>query len=1198
MLLSSVKIKGFKSFPDAIELELERGITAVVGPNGCGKSNIADSINWALGEQSPSSLRGKRMEQMIFNGSTNRKASGVAEVAVTLAVDGDLPALLDVAEQERGLVRDGGDLPSLLASTDGEVTITRRMYRDTQSEYLLNGRSCRLRDIQDLLMALGIGSRACSIVEQDRINSLLAARPVDRRVLIEDAAGITKFKLNKHLTQLKLQRTGQNLERIEDLLAEQEVHLRRLRRQAARARRYRRMLAEMREIETAILASRHSELRQRQREGDRYVREAEEKLAAATAGLARAESSHAALRQQIDELRAEQVAARDRHYHGSLDTDRDTNRLKHLRDGLDDLFQRSEEAQARLTENKRRFDERGERLEAERRRATRLEEEKKSAAAQFELHRETANGVDTDLSTLRDEREDLQLRLAAVRENLATKRTRLDALSNEERRLVSAEAVATGQKEGLSASISEIADSIHQLEHRGSDLDERLLENAGAGKRLEDNLEALKGELEAHERRLETLRLSHHEAEAQYRALREIEERHEGIEEAARAILDDAELRELVRPLGIVADWIEPQAESATAAVAAFGRLLEAVVVEDEPAATRGIELLRERGIGRATFVPLASLPTEPPAGAPEGDLRRSLLATGYEGGRLLHIFPAAGLAPTLPEALRASAAAPGKRVVTPSGDVAIDGKLLRGGSQAAGQQILARRARLEELRERSEGLDDELRRFLGRRDELDARRAELLGQQEELRRAAELLRVRLAELGALRKSAGEERDRLADDLAQKEKEIAALAAQRQEGGESMATAATAIAEGESEAGRLARELESLDVRLQAHNDEAGEARRLENELKAAIGVLGERARAAHAGAESLQGDREELRVQIDASRAELGEIEELRLGLLHEIEATERGLPDKIEANEACKRSLDELEDRLSGLAGELRTVEEEVKSHRGLQQAAQQELEGYRLESRERVLELEHLRERAAGSLGLDSEALDESPPGGGDEPIDLEKAQGRLEELKDASERMGPVNLLAGEEYERHQQRHRFLADQRQDVVDSIASLDKVIQRIERVSRRRFREAFQAINDNFHATFRRLFGGGRAEMALEDGDVLEAGVDILVQPPGKRTQSATLLSGGEKSLAAFALIMAILEFRPSPFIVLDEADAALDEPNIRRVAAILSELRDATQFIMITHNKATMEIADRLYGVTMEEPGVSKLVSVKFN
>ncbi|HUX07175.1 MAG TPA: chromosome segregation protein SMC [Acidobacteriota bacterium] len=1204
MLLQKIKIKGFKSFPDSIELELEKGITGIVGPNGCGKSNIADSINWALGEQSPTSLRGKRMEQMIFNGSSNRKAMGAAEVTLVLSANGKLPKLHDGPEEEQELLRQGSGLPDLLSlGENGELSVTRRMFRDTQSEYLLNGKPCRLRDIQDLLMALGIGSRVVTIVEQDRINVILNSRPVDRRELIEDAAGITKFKLNKHLTKLKLERTGQNLMRIEDLLAEQEVHLRSLRRQAARARRFRRYQAEIREIETSLLAVRHFELSEQHRESSRRLRSLEEDLAGSSAKLSSAESAQAELRQRVDELIANQVNTREKHYQSSLEIDRDNNRLKHLREGLDSLFRRREQATARHQEAQKRYKSKRLNLDDAKRQVEELDKELISAQVRLKELKKKADLAGSDVDSLRSEKERLQSELAEKREKLAAEKSRRESLRAEEQRLATASVNAAALKDKLRGKISEVDDTISQTNQRIAELDERLLQTDGELQRGIDDRKALEREIEAHDRRAESIKGSHGSAAATLDALLEMEKRREGVADSTRALFDNEDIRNAVKPLGLIADSFDIDPARIKAVIAAFGRILEAVLVEDESAAELGLKMLRKQEIGHASFVPLSRIPEAPAANIPEDDLRAGLGPRGDLGKRLLSLFEPARLASDTHQAIEISAGGEVAVAATNEGTAARNGRLIRGGSDTSREEAFTRRTRIDDVRKQAESLEKELEKLSAARAEFCSRRDDIDSTINELRETREKLRLEKAGLSAQARADIAERERLEDSQVDKNREIESLKGQLTDVAAEIENETDVLAGVESEIEAVSSALQNFDERLQQSSEAAGDARHRESQLLAEISALEERCTAGRRAAELIESNLTDLLERIASSQDEIKMIEEERVNNLHEIESIETGMQEKIEANEALKRSLSEIDGRLMELNSALKLREAEVKRLRAEHAEIQEKLERIRLESQEHLLELEHLRERAASTLQIDPEELADSgapavAAGETDESFDSQEAQQRLQDLKDKVEQMGAVNLLASEEYERHQQRHRFLLDQRQDIVDSIASLERVINRIDRVSRKRFREAFDRINENFHKTFRKLFGGGRAELQLEEGDLLEAGIEILVQPPGKRLQSATLLSGGEKSISAFALIMAVLQFRPSPFCILDEADAALDEVNTRRIANLLRDYSHSTQFILITHNKTTMEVADRLYGVTMEEPGVSKLVSVKFN
>lgn len=1196
MLLHRIKIKGFKSFADEVELELERGITAVVGPNGCGKSNIADSINWALGEQSPTSLRGKKMEHMIFNGSSSRKASGMAEVTITLRTSADFGATLDFGEQEEveGLERDGAGLADLLQGTDGEVSVTRRMYRDTQSEYLINGRSCRLKDIQDLLMALGIGTRAITVIEQDRIISMISAKPVERRSMIEDAAGITKFKVNRHLTSLKLEHTQNNLARIDDLLSEQEIHVNALQRQAQRTRRFRRLQEEIRRIEAGLLAIKHFELTEQQRAVGENLAALEQRYAAALASLSLTEGEEATLRQELDETAARKVQKREEFYRNNLEIDRGTNRLKHLRDSLDALFARSEETSRRLDQNRVRLEEREREQLENRHQVQKLQAELSTTGQQLSLLQERAEGADADVDTLRRRRDELARNLSRAREDRAAENSRRESHQRDEQRVAQTAANALALKDKAQAGLSELEDRITHLAGRADDLEQRQMDNAAALTREQSALAACKAELEAAERRLDTLRTSRGAAEATLTALREMEEQLEGIDEAARLIILDKDLKARVRPLGLAADWVQVDPRRAAAIIAVYEQLLTAVVVPDAAAAETGIAALRERNAGRATFIAADRLPEA--AGTAHGDLRAAIKPKDEFGARLLSLFPPALSAGSTRDALALSAERPGIAAVSADGSVCRDGLLVRGGGESSGAKLFARRERMEELAKELAAVTAEIDTMIARRDEIAEREREVRTTLENLRREGEQFRLQAVELTAQGKAARADRDRRQEALQQLEDEIDRFTRQRQDAAAAIKNSEERLASLDGQIATLNGEFTALDEMLSTKAEFAGEVRRQESALRSTIGAVEERIRAAMNREQALIKDCTDIRRGIDEAGQELERIEEQRAAILADIESTEKDLPARVDAGKVMEEELRVIDAALDDLGARNRVAEAALRQQRKDLAALQTDLEAARLAAREHEVALEHLRTRAAENLSMTEEELAEIQKQG--LPENYDEAVSTLADLKEKVEALGAVNLLAEEEYQEHLERFQKLKGQRQDVIDSIAALEKVIDRIDRISRQRFREAFEKINENFHRLFRLLFRGGKAELVLAEGDLLEAGLEIMVQPPGKRPQSATLLSGGEKSLAAFALILAVMEYRPTPFCVLDESDAALDEANIRRIAGVLRERADTTQFIVVTHNKTTMEIADRLYGVTMEEPGVSRLVSVSFN
>lgn len=1197
MLLHKIKIKGFKSFADEVELELERGITAIVGPNGCGKSNVADSINWALGEQSPTALRGKKMEQMIFNGSSSRKAMGMAEVTLTLRAGKDLERSLDFDDEEiEGLERDGASLAELLKGLEGDISITRRMFRDSQSDYLLNGQPCRLKDIQDLLMALGIGTRVITIIEQDKIASIISSKPVDRRVLIEDAAGITKFKLNRHLTQLKLEHTRNNLSRIEDLLAEQEIHVKSLNRQAQKANRFRRYQAEIRHIESNIIAVKYNELKAQQASITSKIKNFEEQMSFSTTALSQAESQEAVLRQKIDELAARKVHKREAFYQSNLELDRNTNRLKHLRDNLEDLSQRNVEARQRLSDNKSRLGSHKETIETIRKEIVEFETMIEQSSFRLEDLKEKADKAEREVRDIRVNADVINQNLTSLKERRAGESSRLKALTNEEERLALMIQGAKANIEKTKSNISELADRVQLLQQRNDDLDHRHIQIEGELARSSEYRKGYKQEIQAIQRRIDSLKGSQTSAEATLAALQEMEERHEGIEESARTILSEPELSTLIKPLGVVADFIEVDPSHSTTTVAAYDRLLEAVLVENQESIQVGLNLLKEKNIGRASFVSLDCLGASYPTVTDENDLRNFIKPRNEKGKVLLKLFPKALHEKDINSALKLSSKNPGIVVCTPDGSVIKDGSLVRGGGEHVSSRIFTRRLRMEELKQQVEAINSEMVNMQGRKDDLEEKDEKLMLEQENLKKESENIRIQKAELSAQAKATVKEQENKTESIDIFQKEIDLFQKQQVEAKATMEKATDLVNTLEESIEEKENQLEILTSSLEEKTAIAQQQRQEENMLRTQVSTIKERINSARTREQSLLQDQQDVNKRIISTQQEINKIDEQKAFSLREIEAIESGMQDVVDKSKTLSLEIEKYDAELAAEDIALKDTQSLVKKHRKSLNDVQIELEEFRMQSREQIIAIQHLKERAAENLKIAEEEFEKITIS--DDDLDYDKAISQLAKLKEKLESMGAVNLLASEEYEIQLERYTTLKSQQEDIIESIKSLNQVIDRIDRVSRAKFKDAFEKINENFHRIYRILFKGGKSELILSEGDLLSAGIEIMVQPPGKRNQSASLLSGGEKTLSSFALILAVMEYRPTPFCVLDESDAALDESNIRRIASVLRERADNTQFIVVTHNKTTMEIADRMYGVTQEEPGVSKLVSVSFN
>ena len=1164
--LESLSLTGFKSFPDEVQITFPGQVSAIIGPNGCGKSNLVDAILWVLGEQSPSLMRLKNMGDVVFSGAAGRPAAGAAEVVIRL-------------RSSAGHWTD----------TDGRLEIRRRVFTSGPSEYRLNGRSARLRDVVDELHAVGLGTRGYAIIEQGRVGQVLSARPTDRRVLIEEAAGITRYKARRHEAELKLERTRQNLLRLDDVIGEVTRSLRLLRRQAKQAERYEELRGELRDTVTRLLTIEVHRVQDARSETARRRGIAQNEVAAAAAALGGAEADLGRARRELETARQETETARG-----------EVARLVTSQERLEAFLERSADLLDNLRDSLERTGRESARLGGSR---SELEDRLGEAAARREVCRRE---------------------LAEVRQLEADVRARATARGDE---LRAAEEAAAGQRKDLLRTISSLTESRNRL----SDLDrerDRLSYVAGqlgheeerlqgraveAAARVEETTAvsraaaAAAGELERQRRELADRRgASQHDADAARREAEaagheawELRHRLAGIErELASSTAAADELAGLLGEdaiLGQVSDVLQPPTELAPLLDRLWADWLELprLAAADLPAADcRRLADLEQRIrlvlTGQVTGDDPPGCPPEAEdllagAGAAEDDLpwlRRTLPPTWRTADADL----ARRLADAHPEAL----------VVDPDG-------LVRRGRTVEPPTAAAQRRGALALRGEHAQLDQALRQATAGADAARARQQQLAATTAELAEALVALDRRLVTGEQERAAAAAQEQAATAELARLQRELDALRGDRERHrvlGEEL----------EARGRRLDQEVATL----------AGRGEALERALEEATGRLEERRVAAADAAQELErvlGGRRLAEERAAAAAAEVARIEEERDRLAARLETLAgetRNLQGELERTEsevvrsrtrlaeeqgllASGRERErQLAERTENLKGTVERLEGEVAKRRELHERNRDALHEIEVEATRLAAEMERLRDAAAAELDCSPEELLRREPPTGEA---VEQLRAAAEAARSRLEAIGPVNLLAMREAAELEERAQFLGEQRRDLVASLESLDATIREIDATCSERFVATFVEVNRVLGETFTFLFGGGSARLELVDeDDPLESGVDITAQPPGKRNQSVQLLSGGEKALTALSLLISLFRIKPSPFCVLDEVDAPLDDANVERLGDLVEAMTEHTQFLLITHNRRTMARADALYGVTMEEPGVSKLVTVR--
>ena len=1180
MYFKSLEISGFKSFVDHTNIAFGEGLTGIVGPNGCGKSNISDAIRWVLGEQRPKMLRGASMQDFIFNGSSGRKPAGMAEVSITIA---EIQGMIKKPE---------------LAEFD-EVTVTRRLYRSGESEYLINRTPCRLKDVVDLFLDTGISTRAFSIIEQDQVQRIVTSKPEDRRFIIEEAAGIMKYKHQRQDALNKMQNASANLSRVSDIINELERQRNSLKRQASKAERYKAARSEANQLMLATSADEWRNLNAAEASLTGEISRLEEARASMDADIATRRNNQATMQNSINELAENISRLKESEYQIGSAIERNQSKITVFTNQMDE----AERTVERLGGEAIEIDLRLESLQQEMQRKA---EELTALVARLEQKNEEASHKRKALTTVQEEiaaitreisfseREGVgaSSRLSQAGSALASNRTRVEIQEKRaayiERERIEAEAARANiacQRDDKFNTLAGREERFTSLQKELADLTER--KNALVQQRKEK-------EVAVNEAKTRLTQLA-----ARRESLKEIDEKNEGFQEGIRRLLKlKAENNSVASRLkGSLADRLKADTRIETALETVLGEKLQALITAEPAEAVAAIELLREGNMGRGTFLPLAdgrNGMSAPSLVGHEGVIgyAADLVNTDDELKPLVHrLLHEVVFVENIDAALRLHKAL-GVTCVTLRGDVLDRSGLISGGSAGpAAGGILQRKRTIEEL-------------------------ATAIGEHEEsLASLNNQMRETLAELAAVEQAVSENAKALKEEelhLVHERKDIESLDNEIKRQNQRLETLGI-------EANSLALERDSLRAEIEKGEASIAEISRVKAELDKEIEAARERQNECRQRLSSIQQDVTETEValttlkgeqnmaQADKSRLENSQRENYsRIGIVRaEIEAANRrkkeledaisGLKEEIHENldkrHELSGQLQKLGEQYESLRSELEKLDEEVRNHAVTLEQARESLGEAKLRHSETVLRMHTLADRAI-EYGLTMDEITAFDTA----ELNIEESQARLLELREQIAKIGDVNLEAIEDFRQVEERVVFLTAQRDDLLKSIEGLQKVIDKINHTTKQLFEDTFVVVRDNFKELFVRLFNGGEADMILTDeNNVLESGIEIIARPPGKKRQQLTLLSMGEKSMTAVAVLFSVFKVKPSPFCLLDEVDAPLDDANIGRFKGILREFTDRTQFLVITHNQKTMAFADRLYGITMQEPGVSKILSV---
>lgn len=1280
--LKKLQILGFKSFCDRTELKFHgEGIAAIIGPNGCGKSNIADAISWVLGEQSAKTLRGSRMEDVIFAGTRDRNPTGMAEVSLTLidpeiyaGPDTNAPTEIEIqdelpgeenwdeaevraqaaAETERAVEEaqpgktdevEGGAsaeaassyAPASAAAVAvagpqvvlkirrrkfnqqqhhvGEILVTRRLFRSGDSEYLLNGKLCRLRDIQELFMGTGLGPESYALIEQGRIGQILSSRPTDRRAIIEEAAGITKSKTRKRLAEARLEDARTNLNRVNDIFEEVTRQMNSLKRQASKAERYARLRDEMRAKLRVVLASKFTQMDQESVTLDSEIHQLGEEIRQQSESVQQSEAEHSERTQRGYAIETETRQNRDRLSQIAIEGDRGKARIRTNEERCGELIVRTASAEAELAQAQNRLMA----LEEERNGHQQVLDSAAAdlAAAQQELalSQQEMTSAATNLAMLEQEQESHRAAIleavggaSNLRNQLTQSEERLAGIGREEHRLRAEMATASSQAETFGGQRGQIALEFESVSERTRGL-------AGEIASLREALETKRSAESDTKKHLDSIRSEYATALGKKGSLEAVIAEHGYSTESVRRLFQSGAMQGGNTPAGVLADFLEVEPRYERVVEDFLRDELNFVVVKSWDAADEGLRLLRSNVDGRATFLVhpedsqarFSFVADESHHYAPLNDtvlpLKNSIRVLNGFGKSLEVILPKLGNGYIVSDpgvARDLALSSPDAFFLSQTGECFHNVTVTGGKQRSEGPLSMKRELRdvlrlLEEL-ERALREKEILALTLGREiKEYTSLLDRLEGEKREAEKQA-------MTSGHLLQQLDGEMSRVRERMAISERELQRLAAERQEQESLIATRQAELTTIEETRAQFEAQLAAGQDRLAALRSQRDAAAEATSQRAARVATLEERHRSATTllqRIETLVTEMREragaLQTQMESASAEIAQRQNENVQLAEQLVQFEA----ERNAGEAREGLLqlesEQVRARLVEIDELLRSTRQQLdlaRDRRGELSATAAKLQS----------DLQHLADTCLNELGMErsvlmAEAVSDKPiPLVTGEELAAEDQAHR--EMRARLDAMGPVNMMALEEYKETAERHQFLATQRKDLIEAIENTAATIREIDQVSKQKFEEAFNKINENFQATFRKLFGGGHGFMRLTDlENSAESGIDVVASPPGKKLQNVLLLSGGEKALTALALLVGIFQYTPSPFCILDEVDAPLDEANIARFTELVREMSVQTQFILITHSKRTMSIAPVLYGVTMQEPGVSKLVSVRF-
>lgn len=1177
MYLKSIEVQGFKSFAHKIKFDFHNGITGIVGPNGSGKSNVADAVRWVLGEQRVKQLRGGSMQDVIFSGTENRRPLSYASVAITL----------DNSDHQ-------------LAIDYEEVTIARKLYRSGESEYLINGGTCRLKDVNELFYDTGIGKEGYSIIGQGQIDRILSGKPEERRELFDEAAGIVKFKRRKNMSVKKLEEEQQNLLRVKDILAELERQAEPLKEQSEKAREYLRKKDALKLYDINMFLLESERLQEQMRQIDEKLAFTREELENANQQYGNMKKEYESIDEQVDSIDASIEHAKSQ-----------LNETTMLKQQLENQIELLKEQIHSAHMNDEHYDQRAKTIETEvyerEKQLTNLLKEQKEIQGELSSHKEKEGKA-------REE-------LIAVQTRIVSLSTVIEKNKNDIMELLNSRASTKAKIQKYDTMLEQIQMRKSQLEQRRAESEEearvqhKLMEQyyeelkkvsgqiialTEENNGYEDKIKKLQEKLAGQTEKFRIGQTAYHREQSRLESLKNITERYDGYGNSIRKVMDNREKERGL--LGVVADIVKVDKEYEIAVETALGGNIQNIVTSDEDTAKRMIQFLKQNKFGRATFLPLTSIRSSGSFSRPEALREPGVISTadrlvkvdgrykelaGYLLGRTLvvdHIDHGIAIARKYKQSIR---------IVTLEGELINPGGSMTGGAFKNSSNLLSRRREIEEFEKTVQRLRQEMDELEAESDLLRRERAGYYDKIEDIK--GELQKAYVVQNTAKMN---------VDQAAAKMKAARNMSEDISREAEELDRQITDIADNQESINVELDTSEQLEQELNAQIEEDQKVLDEERETESRRQKIAEEVHLVCASLEQKFTFATEnvtrIREEIRKFREELKKLEESKGGTSKEIQEKEEQIQDLRETIENSKELFVEIQDEIERFKKEREDLNQKNKVFLQKREDMSRHMseldkEVFRLESQH--ANYEEASEKQINYMWEEYELTYNRALELRNETLtDLSKMKRRIQELKSEIRALGDVNVNAIEDYKNLSERYEFLKGQHDDLIEAEATLEQIIEELDIAMRKQFKEQFGLISQEFDSVFRELFGGGKGTLELmEDEDILEAGIRIIAQPPGKKLQNMMQLSGGEKALTAIALLFAIQNLKPSPFCLLDEIEAALDDNNVVRFAKYLHKLTENIQFIVITHRRGTMTAADRLYGITMQEKGVSTLVSV---